>query len=161
MSLTAQTRLPSAPAAGRAVLWGGLLCGVGDLSFAFVYYGLLQGLGVVHVMQSVAGGLLGRATYSGAAASASLGVALHFLIAFIIAAIYVALSRKAAALRERPFVFGALYGAGAYVVMQMIVLPLSAWHSPFWPPNVALIPFIGHIVLVGLPIALATRRFAC
>ena len=55
---------------------------------------------------------------------------------------------------------GLVFGAAVYFFMNMVVLPLSALHAKAFPPPLALWPIVAHMVGVGLPIALATRRFS-
>src|SRR5882762_4475274 len=55
----------------------GLVSGVLDLSDALIFYGL-RGVRPVLILQSIASGLLGRAAFSGGAASAVLGTLCHF-----------------------------------------------------------------------------------
>lgn len=145
--------------AARAIAWGGLLAGVGDIAFAFVVSGL-RGVGPVRVLQSVASGLLGRAAAEGGPATAALGAVLHFLIAFIWAAVYWLASRKLKVLVRRPVVCGLLYGALVYFFMYFVVLPLSAVYFPLdRTPSSILLNSAGHMLLVGLPIALAAGKF--
>ena len=145
--------------AARAVVWGGLLAGVGDIAFAFVV-SWLRGVGPVRVLQSVAGGLLGRAAAEGGMATAALGAVLHFLIAFVWAAVYWLASRRLTFLVQRPIVCGLLYGAFVYVFMYFVVLPLSAIYFPLnRTPSSILLNSAGHMLLVGLPIALAAAKF--
>jgi uncharacterized membrane protein YagU involved in acid resistance len=145
-----------------AIFWGGILCGVFDITQAIIAFRLQAGLKPAQVLQSVASGLLGKAAYQGGAKTAVLGCFLHFLIAFIWAAFYYIASRYLPVLLERPIVCGLLFGEFVWVVMTFIVLPLSAMHR--WPPvwNAASIITgpIGHTVLVGLPIALAVKRYS-
>ena len=148
------------PGAARAVAWGGLLAGVGDIAFAFVVSGL-RGVGPVRVLQSVAGGLLGRAAAEGGMATAALGAVLHFLIAFVWAAVYWLASRRLKFLVWHPVVCGLLYGALVYFFMYFVVLPLSAVYFPLSrTPSSILLNSAGHMLLVGLPIALAARKFS-
>ena len=145
-----------------AILWGGLIAGVWDLSFAFVYYVNFgaKGTTVLRVMQSVAGGLLGKATFDGGAASAALGVVLHFCIATGAAATYVLASRRLPLLVRQAVPCGLGYGAAVYFFMNMVVLPLSAYHSRAFPPPLPPGPIVAHMIGVGLPIALVARRYA-
>ena len=144
--------------AGRAIVWGGLLAGLGDITFAFVVSGL-RGVGPVRVLQSVASGLLGEAAKEGGLATAALGAALHFLIAFVWAAVYWLASRGLPALVRHAAVCGLLYGAAVYAFMYLVVLPLSAaYFKPSYAPSAVLLNAAGHMLLVGLPIALAVRR---
>jgi hypothetical protein len=144
-----------------AVLYGGLTAGVLDGSAAVITT-LLYGNSPARMFQTIARGLIGRASYDGGWASVLLGVALHFLIAFIWAAIYNGASLKLPALIHRAPICGPIYGVVVYFAMQIIVLPLSAIRSyPFaFAGNLKgmLIGIITHIICVGLPIALMARR---
>jgi len=143
-----------------AILWGGLACGVLDITQAFVAWGL-QGVKPIRILQSVASGLLGSKAYKGGLETAALGAALHFFIALVAAAIYYLASRKFAFLTERAVLCGLLYGEAVFLFMNFVVLPLSAIHRspPFSIPLLITGP-IGHMFLVGLPIALAVRRYS-
>jgi hypothetical protein len=148
------------PRAGRAIVWGGLLAGVGDITFAFVVSGL-RGVGPLRVLQSVASGLLGRAAAEGGLATAALGALLHFLIAFVWAAVYWLASRRLKVLARHPVVCGLLYGVVVYFFMYFVVLPLSAIYFPLTrTASSILLNAAGHMLLVGLPIALATSKFS-
>jgi hypothetical protein len=154
------TSAPKKFAPLKAILWGGLISGTCDLTFALLFYGA-RGAKSLNILQSIAGGLLGRtAAREGGAATAVLGVSLHYLIASIWAALFFVASRRLPMLIQHTIASGLVYGAFVYLAMNMIVLPLSALHSPAWPPNVALWPVVIHLVGVGLPIALAVRAFA-
>jgi len=118
-----------------------------------------RGVSPVRVLQSVASGLLGRDAYAGGVPTAALGLALHFFIATTAAAVFVEAASAWPMLIRRPVLFGITYGLVVFVVMQWVVLPLSAFRpGPFsWPAfvNGTLI----HALGVGLPIALMARRF--
>jgi hypothetical protein len=164
--------IPSASAASTAstaksnaflaIFWGGLACGVLDITQAFIAFGLQFHLRPSQVLQSVASGLLGPKSFQGGTKTAALGLFLHFLIAFIWAVIYFVASRQIAFLTERPVIAGLLYGEFVWVMMNCVVVPLSAIHR--WPPRTDPASMITgpilHTVLVGLPIALAVSWWA-
>lgn len=136
----------------KAILWGGLVAGVFDAIDGVVAFGL-EGLNPIQVLQYIASGLLGPSAFSGGLATAALGTVLHFVIAFVAAAIYVVASRWLTALKTKPVLFGLLFGAAVYFFMNYLVLPLSSVaQSPF---SLALFlnGVIGHALLVGVPIA--------
>lgn len=142
----------------RGILWGGVLAGLGDLLFAFVYYGM-RGATPVRILQSIASGLLGARSYEGGAGTAVLGFVLHFVIAFGAATVYYLASRKLPFLLQQAAVCGLLYGIVVYAFMNAVVLPLSALpRKPTYPLAVLIPSVLGHMVLVGLPIALSIRR---
>jgi hypothetical protein len=94
------------------------------------------------------------------AAGAALGLAVHFTIMAVMVAIYVAAAGRIAALRERPPLWGTLYGLATYVVMNLVVVPLR--FEGAFPPSLrgTVTQLFCHIVLVGLPIAyVASRHF--
>ncbi len=145
--------------AGKAILWGGGIAGAWDIAFAIVYYGLRNGATAIGVLQSVAGGLLGRTVArAGGYPTAALGLACHFFIALGAAALFFAASRWIPFLTKRAVISGLLFGAAVYFFMNMVVVPLSAYHGKPWPPPFDPWAILAHMVGVGLPIALATRR---
>ena len=144
-----------------AIFWGGLACGVFDITQAMVAFYLQSGLKPITVLQSVASGLLGRASFQGGARTAALGAFLHFFIAFSWAAIYYLASRRLLFMTEKPVIAGLIYGEFVWIVMTFVVLPLSAIHRwPTWSKASIITGPIGHMFLVGLPIALAVKRWA-
>jgi uncharacterized membrane protein YagU involved in acid resistance len=143
----------------RVILCGGLVAGTLDLTAACVSSWLRAGVAPVRVMQSVASGLLGAASYAGGAKTAVLGVALHFLIATVATAVFYFASRALRFLVARPVVAGLLYGVLVYLFMNFVVLPLSAFPQRAAPPLSGRI--IGLLIImfcIGLPIALIVRR---
>jgi hypothetical protein len=144
-------------AAVCAILTGGAAAGTLDILAACTVYAL-RGVAPVRILQSIASGLLGAAAFQGGAATAALGLVLHFFIATTAAAVYYVASRVRPALVQRAALFGTLYGIGVYLVMTFVVLPLSALSRRPFAWDMAVIMVIVHIVCVGLPIAFAVRR---
>lgn len=140
-----------------AILAGGGIAGTFDITYAIVYFAF-RGVSAERVLQSVASGLLGQPAYEGGTQTAVLGFCLHFGMAFLIAAIFYFASRKLAFMTQRAVMSGLLYGACVYVVMNFVVVPLSAFPTPltFTPTRIA-VNLVAHMILFGLPIALATR----
>ena len=146
------------PNALLAILWGGLLCGLLDITAALVVYGTM-GAKPLRLLQGIAGGVLGPRTYSGGIATALLGLLCHFVIAFSAAAVFVAASRVAPFLVRQAVPSGVLYGIAVYFFMNRVVVPLSAAAKFPFSFKMMVIGVVIHIFCVGLPIALAARRF--
>ncbi|MGH6624837.1 MAG: hypothetical protein ACREBN_12725 [Burkholderiaceae bacterium] len=141
-----------------AVLVGGFVAGALDIIYAIVFYGL-RGVPADRILQSIASGLLGSEAYRGGWATAAFGLFLHFVIAFAAAAIFFAASRRLPFINRRVVVSGMLFGVAVYGVMNLIVLPLSAYpHKISFPPLILITGLLAHMFLFGLPIALATRQ---
>ncbi|HYM62547.1 MAG TPA: hypothetical protein VEZ11_16815 [Thermoanaerobaculia bacterium] len=137
-----------------AIAVGGMLAGVLDLTQAIILFGR-------RVPLAIAAGLLGREAFKGGAGTYALGVFLHFFIAFTIAAIYYAASRKLNFLTEHALVCGLFYGIAVELVMSLIVLPLSALHAagPYKLHDLIL-GLVVHMIVVGLPVSYSVRQFA-
>lgn len=112
------------------MILGGIVLGTTDLVFACTFAALDSGASPVRVFQAVARGVLGTASFQGGAGSAALGVALHYVIATSMALVYYAVSRRYPALARRPIAYGIPYGLLLYLIMNLVVLPLSAVGMP-------------------------------
>lgn len=144
---------------GRVLALGGLTIGILD-ALCGILRGALSGVPAGRVMQSVASGLLGQAAFKGGAQMVALGTLLHFFIATMVMLVYLLASRRIGWLNANPWVSGVVYGLVVFVVMNFVVLPLSA--VTLSPRTLSrLLPgvFI-HLVAVGLPAALIARRAA-
>lgn len=143
----------------RAVVAGGLLAGVLDLTWAAAQ-SWLQGRSPGRMLLAIASGVFGKAAFESGAAVQALGVLLHFTIAMGACATYVAAGRIWPALHRRWYLAGPLFGVGVYFFMQLVVLPLSRvpWKREFTPLGLTL-GLAAHILCVGLPIAWAAGKF--
>lgn len=140
-----------------AIVVGGLMVGVLDLIYAILVYSPQK---PILIPQTIASGILGVKSYSGGAATAALGVLLHFLIALGAATVYYLASRRLEILVHRAVLFGLIYGAFVYAFMHLIVLPLSAVPKGNMPLIYQACEFVEHWFCVGLPIALSVRHYS-
>ena len=95
----------------RAILTAGLVVCILDISSAFVIW-WQRGVTIQRGLQGIAAGLLGAKSYEGGMATAGLGLALHFFVAFVVASTFYLASRKIPFLTQQPLLSGALYGIG-------------------------------------------------
>ncbi len=141
-----------------AILIGGAIGGTCDITYA-IGFSALHGVPPMRILQSVASGLLGAPAFNGGTPSAALGLGLHFFIAFSAATIFYLACKWMPALLRHPVVSGSTYGLLIYAVMNLVVLPLSAYPRKVSFPLVVLVTgLFVHIFFIGLPIALAVRR---
>lgn len=144
----------------RAISTGAVIAAVLDAIFSVIaYVFILRAFSVLGVLQYIASGLLGMAAFSGGLTTAGLGVAIHFFLAFAFAALYYIIARRVPALRIHAVRYGIIYGAAIWLFMDLIVLPHTG--TPKSPFNGALFTgfLLDHALFVGLPIALAVRRY--
>lgn len=144
--------------AAQAVRSGTVVVGTLDVLDTIVFFGVRSGAQPVQIFQSIASGLLGRASYQGGLRTAALGVVLHYFIAFGIVLTYVLASRRARILTRYAVLCGLLYGIAVYGVMNLVVLPLSKAGAPSLSLGPVLLNgLLIHMVGVGLPSALFAR----
>jgi hypothetical protein len=134
-----------------------MIVGSLDIVYACTFWAVKAGVPPTRIFQSVAAGVLGRASFDGGAATAALGLALHFFIAITMAVVYFLVARRWATLWQRPWFYGALYGLVLYVVMNFIVVPLSAAGRGSIDPLWVILSVVVHVLFVGIPCALAAR----
>lgn len=142
----------------RAIALTGLIVGTMDITSAVIIV-LSRGSTVTRLLQFIASGLLGQQAFQGGTATAVLGLALHFLIAFTLVAVFYAASRSAGFLRRHAVSAGIIYGLVVYAVMNLVVLPLSA-ARPRHSLTGDLIQIGIHMFVIGLPASLLLRRFS-
>ena len=144
--------------AARLVVLAGLVGATCDITYAILYYGW-RGIPAERILQTVASGLLGKASYDGGWPTAALGLACHYAIVIVAAAVFYAVARRWAWLRSEPVTAGLAFGVAVYAFMNFVVLPLSAYPFPLrFPLLTTATGLLVHMVGVGLPISLITRR---
>src|SRR5258708_10109322 len=116
---------PTSPNAFLAIFWGGLACGILDITQAMIAYHLQSGAKPIQILQSVASGVLGRESFRGGMKSAALGAVLHFLIAFTAAAVFYVASRKIHFLITHAIIARMLSCYMVWPLMTFVSIPLS------------------------------------
>ena len=140
----------------QAIFWDGLVAGILDAVDGVIAYGT-QGLSPIQVLQYIASGALGQSAFQGGIATAALGAAFHFSIAWVAAAVFVLATRRLEILKTHAVPAGLLYGAAVYFFMNYLVLPLSAVSAGSFHLGLFLNGVIGHALFVGLPMSLFAR----
>ena len=140
----------------RRILAAAAIAGTLDIAAAMILT-LVAGGTVANLLRSVASGPLPDAKHWGAG-GAALGLAVHFALIAVMAAIFVLAADRIAALKRKPLLWGALYGLGIWIVMYFLVLP-ARFGAPLPHDAVQIaVQFFCHVALVGVPIALVARR---
>jgi hypothetical protein len=153
--------MTSAPSAKiLASLGAGLLAGTTNLIAA----GAIFGGTLTHGLQLIASGLLGEWAFKGGTEAAVLGAGLHYGISIAAAGLYCALALRRRWWREHWLIGGAVFGVIAYLVMNLVVVPLSNAPNPDFSPVIVGKELVAHTVMFGIPIAgivaLFLRRMA-
>ena len=145
----------------RIALVAVLVTGTLDLLDAFAFHAPL-GISPQRILQSIAGGFLGRAAFDGGMATAWLGGITHFALIGVMFAVFVFVHARNGWVRRHAVLAGLLYGCVLFAVMRFGVLPMSAAAGFLRPMTGAELVngVFAHTVLVGLPIAWFAQRLA-
>jgi hypothetical protein len=162
MTTIASTALNSRISLLRLSVSGGLIIGMLHLIVQVgIVFGLLLKSPYISSLQFVASGAMGTTAYTGGLATALLGLVLELLMTMIIAGIFVVGVDRIPFLRQHVIPGSLLYGFGVFIVMNFIVLPLSAAPPLPAPPMWLFIEIIlEHILLIGLPLGILVQRNA-
>ena len=135
------------------ILKGGLVAASVDLVAAC----LINQRSVPFILHTIAGGLIAERSFAGGAPTAFLGLLLQAAMGIIIAAIYVLAAERWPTLRQRWIAWGVAYGVVIFIVMNYVVVPLSAWRVI---PKFSPLSFAGNLAamfLFGLIVAYFAR----
>ena len=144
----------------RAILVAGFVAGLLDIAAAIVSFYLNRGTGPTKMFQYIASAVLGKDAYAGGMGTAALGLLFHFIIAYIFTVIFFVLYPKLNLQMHNMIVVGLIYGILVWLIMNLVVLPLSnaAIARPFKVKGV----ITGVLILmffIGLPISILAHRY--
>jgi uncharacterized membrane protein YagU involved in acid resistance len=146
----------------RSIALGGLFIFIAQLVIqSWFVASILQQNPFIVVLQYIASGAIGVSAFEGGIGAALLGVLFHLVISFVIAAVFILSADRLPLLRRHVIAGALLYGFGVWIVMHLIVAPLSA--APPVPPPTApylIAEIIEHILVVGLPLGILVQRNA-
>lgn len=140
-------------------LKAGLIVGTLDISAAFLYYFIRTGKNPLRVLTFVASGLFGKAAFDGGSEMLLAGLVLHYIIATTFAFIFFWLFSRLEVLRKISLLTGVAYGVMVWMVMNLLVVPLSnVSRQPFrW--DGALINMLILVICIGIPLSLMAKSY--
>ena len=144
----------------RAVIIATVVAGTLDILSAFVYAIMANGT-PLGVLRGVGSAVVDRDAFANPYILPAIGLALHFAIMLVMAAVYVLVASRVALLNRLSVLSGVGYGLVLWGVMYWVILP-QRWPTMFpVDPRLDLKGFgedlFSHIVLVGIPIALVAK----
>jgi hypothetical protein len=157
LSASSSVAVPSRSAL-KALLWAWLLAGTLDLGAALIYYAHASRVQAIRLLQGIASGVLGDKAFASGPATAILGLGLHYSIALIWTVAFFVFVRRLKKPLPNRFVIGMAYGVVVWMVMNLIVVPLSnVRHAPLQLSQ----SIVGAVILmfcIGLPISMIVGR---
>jgi hypothetical protein len=156
--MTSITSANESNSLSRPIVIGGMFIFIIEIIHQAIFITLIQKTPFILIWQYIASGLLGEAAFAGGVATALLGVFFHLIISFVVTAVFILAADRIPLLRRNIIVGSLLYGFGVFIVLNMIVIPLSA--APVLP--VPALPWLieailEHTLLVGLPLGMLVR----
>jgi hypothetical protein len=142
------------------ILQAGLITGTLDILSAFIYYYIKTGkTNFLVIFQFIASGIFGKDAGTGGTAMILAGLILHYAIAFSFTIFFFWLYPKIKVMSKDRILTAVVYGLFVWIVMNLIVVPLSnTVHRPFKIDG-ALINMGILIVCIGLPLSFIANAF--
>jgi len=160
MSTIAGTSPTTSNSLLRLSVIGGIITGLLHLIIQVgLVYGLILKSPFISSLQYLASGAIGNAAFTGGLATALFALILDFVMTIIIAGVFILSADRIPLLRRYVIPGSLLYGVGVFIVMNFIVVPLSAAPALPAPPMWLLIETVlEHILLNGLPLGILVQR---
>lgn len=155
---------PQSPGTLWRFVVAGAVVAILDISFAETYWVVIRNATTYgRVLQSIASGLLGKSAFQGGSDTVILGAILHGTVAYGWTAIFLTAARhwrafgRVLASRYGAVKTGFPFGVVVWLVMDLVVSPLS--HAKPAPIGSTwfLVSLVWHPIGVGLPMAVVLR----
>ena len=146
----------------RLSVIAGLIIGFADeIIYHWFVTSVLGGVPLITVYQYIASGALGESAFTGGIATTLLGVLFHYLFSIVIAGVFILSVDRIPLLRHYVIPGSLLFAIGVFIVMNMIVTPLSAT-PPIPAPTTPqlIVNIIDHLLVFGLLLGILVRRTA-
>jgi hypothetical protein len=139
----------------------GLIVGTIDGLAATILYVVKTGKDPLNVFRFIASGIFDRAAFSGGVLMALGGIAFHYMVSLGWTILFFWLAGRFLPLSRHWIISGILYGIFVWVIMNLVVMPLSLVPIKAGPKDWLDIlkgAFI-LIVCVGLPVSYSARKY--
>jgi len=146
----------------RTIFFTALIAAILDLAGAVINYMISSGGKFPKkILEYIAGGIYGGSALDGSLGMNIKGALLHFLIASIWTVLFFIFYPKIKFFHRSIWVNAVVYGLIVWIVMNLIVLPFSAWKAPIVPFKLetAVRAAIILIICVALPISISARNY--
>lgn len=130
------------------------LAGTLDICAAFLNSFIRSGTKPIIVLQYIASGVLGQNSFSMGWVSGAAGLLFHFIFVTVWTLLFFLVYPRLGILYQNKVVIGIVYGLFIWLVMNLVVVPLS--HTPEIPFQIShvILGIIYVILCVGLPISI-------
>ena len=140
-----------------SIIQAGLLAGTLDIAAACGMFWIRSGRDPMIVLKFVASGALGSDALSGGWGTNLLGLLFHFIIAFSWTILFFVIYPKLPKINW--IVLGLTYGVIVWLMMNLVVLPMTKITQRPFDLNQALIGTVVLMVAIGLPVSFFCGRY--
>ena len=139
----------------RSIIWLGLVTGTLDAAAA-ILLNLKVAPGLI--FRYIASGVFGTAAFAGAEEMVIAGILFHFLIAYLFTTAFYLLYPAFKSALKNKYVVAVVYGALAWIIMNLIVVPLSKIGTFPSHPIGSIKGVLALIICVALPVVLVADK---
>jgi uncharacterized membrane protein YagU involved in acid resistance len=143
---------------GYALL-SALIAGSLDICLAFLTAFIKSGAGADRVLRYVASGLLGKSAFTGSDWIVLLGLLIHYMIAMVFGFIFFLFYPKLQRWIKNKILIGICYGIFVWIVMNLLILPLSRVPKLVYTIENLFIGISVLIIALGWPLTYLAAKF--
>lgn len=143
----------------KVILLTGFIAGSLDLTGAIISATIMNQKFPGKIFHYIASGIFGKEAFSGGNVMILWGILFHYIIAYTFTFFYFWIYPKVGFLHVNRVAAGLFYGAFVWVIMNIIVVPLS--NVTTGPFNIvqAIVGMVVLMLMIGLPIAFNAHRY--
>lgn len=137
----------------KTVIKAFLVAGTADIVLALLKYYLESGNNPVRVLYFIASAVFGDEAFDGGTIMAASGLLFHYLIAFIWTILFFKWYPWLPGIKKNKWLTGLLYGIFIWLVMNLVVVPLSRTPPVPFDPQQMIYGLLILTVAVGIPLS--------
>lgn len=142
----------------KIIISSWLVIGTLDILLA-ILQSVIYGGSPVRMLQFIASGVFGKQAFSGGVLFALYGLLLHYCIAFVWAALFFKFYHELKLVTKNRLFTGVIYGILVWVIMNIIVMPLSNTPPVKFHLIKTIISVLVIVAAIGLPLSFIANKF--
>lgn len=143
----------------KIIFYTCITAGTLDILSAIVDSSIRFKITPVQLFQYIASGVFGPAAFSGGLATAAAGLLFHYFIASCWTVLFFLVYPRLKVSPKYKILSGLLYGVFIWLVMNLVVVPLSNAHIPRFSWGHVIMSMLYIMIMIGLPISFIYHRY--
>ena len=152
-------REPNAKPLLKTIAWVGLLAGSLDILSACLHAYIVRGTNPIIVLRFIASAAIGKEAFAGGWAMPVLGLLFHFIIAYSFTVLFFLVYPYIKLMSKSIVLTAIVYGMFIFIVMNLLVLPLTKIPRATFHFDKAAIATGILIIAIGLPLSFFAHKF--